>query len=87
MPQDDSWWPETNGHDIGSQLVSQLESVEDTVKSRLYGTQDDEQKDIEVGVEGKKFKKGHYMYHISVNKFLPSIVSSLQHFFRQLLNV
>ena len=55
MPQDDSWWPETNGHDIGSQLVSQLESVEDTVKSRLYGTQDDEQKDIEVGVEGKKF--------------------------------
>lgn len=43
VPQDDSWWPETNGHDIGSQLVSRFEPVEDT--------QDDEQKDIEVGVE------------------------------------
>ena len=53
MPQDDSWWPETNGHDIGSQLVSRFEPIEDT--------QDDEQKDIEVGVEGKKFEREHYM--------------------------
>ena len=52
MPQDDSWWPETNGHDIGSQLVSRFEPIEDT--------QDDEQKDIEVGVEGKKFEREHY---------------------------
>ena len=76
MPQDDSWWPETNGHDIGSQLVSQLESVEDTVKSRLYGTQDDEQKDIEVGVEGKKFEMEHHVYRIFVYSFLHSIVST-----------
>ena len=57
MPQDDSWWPETNGHDImqqvGSQLVSRFEPIEDT--------QDDVQKDIEVGVEGKKFERQHYL--------------------------
>ena len=53
MPQDDSWWPETNGHDIGSQLVSRFEPIE--------VTQDDEQKDIEVGVEGKKFAMQHYI--------------------------
>ena len=49
MPQDDSWWPETNGHDIGSQLVSRFEPIEDA--------QEDKQKDIEVGVEGKKFER------------------------------
>ena len=48
MPQDDSWWPETNGHDVSSELGSQFEKAEDA--------QVDEQKDIEQGDEGKPEK-------------------------------
>ena len=45
MPQDDSWWPETNGHDVGSELGSQFETAGDT--------QGDEEKDMDVEEEGK----------------------------------
>ena len=48
MPQDDSWWPETNGHDVGSELGSQFETADNA--------QEDEEKDIEQGDEGAPVK-------------------------------
>ena len=47
VPQDDSWWPETNGHDLGTELgSSQFETNEDA--------QEEEDKDVEE--EGKPQK-------------------------------
>ena len=50
MPQDDSWWPQTNGHDqVGTELGStQFETNEDNQEE-----EEEEDKDVEVGEEGE----------------------------------